>query len=100
MYQFFNLRKHGFEQRGRAESGIGGDRLHGGSGNMTVDPRLRRTDLQTFLATSEQQNQELRGVIASELTSAEDRMQALVELAHLSADLTALLLDVIKAESK
>jgi len=67
---------------------------------MTVDPHLRLTDLQAFLAASEQQDQELRGVIASELTSAEDRMQALVELAHLSADLTALLLDVIKAESK
>lgn len=67
---------------------------------MTVDPHLRLTDLQAFLAASERQDQELRAMIASELTSDDDRMQAMLELAHLSADLTALLLEVIKAEPK
>jgi hypothetical protein len=36
----------------------------------------------------------------SDPTSTDDRMQALVELAQLSADLTALVLEVIKTEPK
>ena len=62
---------------------------------MTIDPVLQLTDLQAFLALSEHQDQELRVVIASDLTS-DDRMQALLELAHLSSDLTAILLEVIR----
>ena len=68
--------------------------------NMTVDPNPRFADLQAFLVSSDQQDQELRAVIASDLTLADERMQALLELAQLSSDLTALLLEVIKAEPK
>jgi hypothetical protein len=67
---------------------------------MTVAPNPRLAELQAFLVSSDQQDQELRAVIASDLTSSEDRMQALLELAHLSSDLTALLLEVIMAEPK
>ena len=63
---------------------------------MTIDRTLSLADLQAFLASSEQQDQELRAVITSDRTSGEDRMQALLELAHLSSDLTAILLEVIR----
>ena len=65
---------------------------------MTRNRILGLSDLQAFLALSEQRDQELRAVIVSDLTSTDDRMQALVDLAHLSSDLTALLLEVIEAE--
>ena len=67
---------------------------------MTVDHNLRPPDLIAFLASCEQQDQELRAVIASDLTSTDDRMQALLELAQLASDLTALVLEVIKSEPK
>ena len=67
---------------------------------MTIDPNPSLPDLLAFIASSEQQDQELRAIIASDLTPADDRMQALLELAHLSSDLTAMLLEVIKSESK
>jgi len=63
---------------------------------MTIDRTLSLADLQAFLASSEQHDQELRAVITSDLTSEGDRMQALLELAHLSNDLTAILLEVIR----
>jgi hypothetical protein len=68
--------------------------------NMTIDHNPRLPDLLAFLEASERQDQELRAVIVSDLTSTDDRMQALVELAQLSADLTALVLEVIKTEPK
>lgn len=68
--------------------------------NMTIDYNPRLPDLLAFLEASKRQDQELRAVIASDLTSTDDRMRALVELAQLSADLTALLIEVIKTESK
>jgi hypothetical protein len=67
---------------------------------MTTDRNLRLPDLLAFLASCEQQDRELRAVIASDLTSTDDRMQGLIELAQLSSDLTALLFEVIKAEPK
>ena len=65
---------------------------------MTIDRTLSLADLQAFLASSEQQDQELRAVITSDRTSGEDRMQALLELAQRSSDLTELVLEVIKPE--
>ena len=56
---------------------------------MTVNRNLRLPDLLAFLEASERQDQELRAVIASDLTSTAQRMQALLELAQLSSDLTA-----------
>ena len=67
---------------------------------MTIDTNSRLPDLLAFIASSERQDQELRAVIASDLTPADERMQALLELAQLSSDLTALLVEVIKTESK
>ena len=67
---------------------------------MTIDTNPRLPDLLAFIASSEWQDQELRAVIASDLTPADERMQALLELAQLSSDLTALLVEVIKTESK
>jgi hypothetical protein len=67
---------------------------------MITDHTLSLPDLRAFLSTSEQQDQELRAVIASQLTSDDDRMQALLELARLSSDLTVILAEVIRTVSK
>jgi len=67
---------------------------------MTIDHTLSLPDLRAFLATSEHENQELRAVIASHLTSDDDRMQALLELAHLSCNLSAILVEVVRTLSK
>lgn len=67
---------------------------------MTTNRNPRLPDLLAFLEASERQDQELRAVIASELTSPADRMQALLELAQLSSDLTTLVLEVIKSEER
>jgi hypothetical protein len=67
---------------------------------MTSDHAPRIPALHALLASSELQSQELRAGIGSDLTSTEDKMKALRELAHLSSDLTSLLVEVIRAESK
>jgi hypothetical protein len=66
---------------------------------MTIDRAPQLPELWSMLASSEHQYRELRAGIGSGLTSAEDRVRALRELARLSSDLTSLLLDVIRTES-
>jgi F0F1-type ATP synthase delta subunit len=54
--------------------------------------------LKAFLAAIEQEDQELRALIESDLTSPEERLEAVKKLAQLTCDLTRLLNDVIRSE--
>lgn len=56
--------------------------------------------LKAFLAAFEQEDQELRALIESDLTSQEDRLEAVKKLAQLTHNLTRLLNDVIRSESE
>ena len=63
---------------------------------MIADRTLQLEDLQQFLARSGEEDRRLRAVIESPDTPHEERLQALMELAVLSCDLTAILLEMIK----
>lgn len=56
--------------------------------------------LKRFLASIEREDQELRALIESDLTSQEDRLEAVKKLAHLTCDLSRLLNDVIRQEAE
>ena len=63
-------------------------------------PSKTLAGLKTFLAAIEQEDQELRALIESDLTSQEERLEAVKKLAHLTSDLTRLLNDVLRNESE
>jgi F0F1-type ATP synthase delta subunit len=63
-------------------------------------PNRTLAGLQAFLAAIEQEDQELRALIESDLISQEERLEAVKRLAHLTSDLTRLLNDVIRSESE
>lgn len=65
---------------------------------MQSDDTLR--GLKSFLAAVEQEDQELRALIESELVSSEERLEAMKKLAQLTSDLTCLLNDVIRHEAE
>ena len=56
--------------------------------------------LKIFLTSVEQEDQELRALIESDLISSEERLHAVKKLAHLTSNLTRLLNDVIRSESE
>jgi len=65
---------------------------------MRADRTL--TGLKRFLASIEQEDQALRALIESDLTSQEERLEAVKKLARLTSGLTRLLNDVLRHEAE
>ena len=63
-------------------------------------PNHTLAGLKAFLTAIEQEDQELRALIESDLTSQEERLEAVKKLAHLTSDLTRLLNAVIRHEAE